>query len=93
MDTWFNVTLGLLFLGLGLANTLLMFHLWGYPYDHATRRSSAPRALVLTDRAAGYAFLLIYLYLMSEMLPRIWHYQIELPAPKEAWQDETRKSA
>ncbi len=80
MDTWFNVTLGLLFLGLGLANTLLMFHLWGYPYDHATRRSSAPRALVLTHRAAGYAFLLIYLYLMSEMLPRIWHYQIELPA-------------
>jgi mono/diheme cytochrome c family protein len=80
MDTWFNVVLGLLFLGLGLANTLLMFHLWGYPYDHAAHRSSAPRALMLAHRATGYAFLLIYLYLMSEMLPRIWHYQIELPA-------------
>jgi len=79
METWLNVVLGLLFLGLALANTLLMYHLWGFPYDHAAHKSSAPRSLVLTHRATGYAYLLIYLYLMSEMLPRIWHYQIELP--------------
>jgi mono/diheme cytochrome c family protein len=79
METWLNVVLGLLFLGLALANTLLMYHLWGFPYDHAAHKSSAPRGLVLTHRATGYAYLLIYLYLMSEMLPRIWHYQIELP--------------
>jgi mono/diheme cytochrome c family protein len=80
MDTWFNVVLGLLFLGLGLANTLLMYYLWGYPFDHATNKSSAPRSLMLVHRATGYAFLFVYIYLMSEMLPRIWHYQIELPA-------------
>lgn len=79
METWLNVVLGLLFLGLALANTLLMYHLWGFPYDHAAHKSGAPRSLVLTHRATGYAYLLIYLYLMSEMLPRIWHYQIELP--------------
>lgn len=79
MDTWLNVALGLGFLALGLANTLLMYHLWGYPFDERSQRSSAPRRLVLAHRATGYAFLAIYLYLMSEMLPRIWHYQIELP--------------
>jgi mono/diheme cytochrome c family protein len=79
METWLNVVLGLLFLALGLANTLLMFHLWGYPFDHATNKSSAPRWLMRTHRATGYAFLAIYLYLMVQMLPRIWHYQIELP--------------
>lgn len=80
METWLNVGLGLLFLGTGLANVLLMYHLWGYPYDKASHKSSAPRALVLTHRVTGYVFVLIYLYLMSQMLPRIWHYQIELPA-------------
>jgi mono/diheme cytochrome c family protein len=70
----------LLFLVLALANVFLMFRIWGYPYDKARLASSAPRSLVLTHRVTGYAFLLIYLYLMSQMLPRIWHYQIELPA-------------
>jgi mono/diheme cytochrome c family protein len=79
METLLNVVLGLLFLALGVVNTLLMFHLWGYPFDHATHRSSAPRWLMRVHRATGYAFLLIYLYLMAQMLPRIWHYQIELP--------------
>jgi len=79
MNTWMNVLLGLSFLGLALANTLLMYHLWGFPYDKATHRSSAPRGLVLTHRATGYAYLAIYIYLMGEMLPRLWHYQVELP--------------
>lgn len=80
METWLNVGLGLLFFGVGLANVLLMYRIWGYPYDKATLKSSAPRSLVLSHRLAGYLFLLIYVYLMSQMLPRIWHYQIELPA-------------
>lgn len=79
MGTWMNVLLGLAFLGLALANTLLMYFLWGFPYDKATHRSSAPRGLVLTHRATGYGYLLIYIYLMGEMLPRLWHYQVELP--------------
>ncbi len=80
METWLNVGLGLAFLALGLANVLLMYRIWGYPYDKVALRSHAPRALVLTHRITGYAFVLIYFYLMSQMLPRIWHYQIELPA-------------
>ncbi len=80
METWLNVFLGLAFLLLALVNTLLMYHLWRYPYDKTTHTSSAPRSLILVHRATGYAFLIIYLYLMSQMLPRIWHYQIELPA-------------
>ncbi len=80
MVVWLNLVLGLTFLALALANTLLMYRLWGYAYDHETNRSSAPRWLVLVHRATGYAFVLIYLYLMSEMLPRLWQYQIELPA-------------
>src|SRR5438477_322064 len=73
METWLNVGLGLAFFGVGLANVLLMFRIWGYPYDKARLKSSAPRALVLTHRLLGYLFVLIYLYLMSQMLPRIWH--------------------
>ncbi len=80
MEVGLNLVLGLSFLALALANTLLMYRLWGYAYDHATHRSSAPRWLVLTHRATGYAFVLIYILLMSEMLPRLWQYQIELPA-------------
>ncbi len=80
MDTLFNVVLGLVFLALGLANTLLMYRLWGYPYDEATHATTAPRSLRRLHRATGYAFLLVYLYLMGEMLPRLWQYQIELPA-------------
>ncbi len=31
MDTFANAILGLVFWGLGLANTILMYKLWGYP--------------------------------------------------------------
>ena len=39
-----NIILGLLFLALAIANTLLMYHLWGYPYDYERHRSPARRA-------------------------------------------------
>lgn len=80
METWMNVGLGLVFLATGLANLLLMYRIWGFPYDKAKLKTNAPRSLILTHRITGYVFVLIYLYLMSQMLPRIWHYQIELPA-------------
>ena len=38
METWLNVALGLTFLALGMANMLLMFRLWGYPFDHAAHK-------------------------------------------------------
>lgn len=80
MDTFSNAVLGLIFLGLSFASTFLMFKLWGYPFDHEKLRSSAPRSLMFLHRAIGYVYLAIYIYLMSQMLPRLWSYQVELPA-------------
>ena len=80
MDSLVNAVLGLVFLGLALVGTFLMFKLWAYPFDHNTFKSEAPRFLMILHRAIGYAYLAIYLYLMSQMVPRIWSYQIELPA-------------
>jgi len=80
MGTLGNAILGLIFWILGVANTLLMFKLWGYPFDHERMASAAPRPLMLLHRATGYAFLATYLYLMSQMVPRMWQYQVELPA-------------
>jgi mono/diheme cytochrome c family protein len=75
-----NAVLGLTFWAVGFANTLLMFKLWGYPFDHERMVSAAPRLLMLLHRALGYLFLGIYLYLMWQMVPRMWQYQVELPA-------------
>jgi hypothetical protein len=46
MNAVFNSLLGIAFLGVGAAATFLMYHLWGYPYDKETLRSSAPRGLI-----------------------------------------------
>jgi len=80
METLGNAILGLIFWILGIANTLLMYKLWGYPFDQDRMVSAAPRPFMLLHRATGYAFLAIYLYLMSQMVPRMWQYQVELPA-------------
>ena len=80
MSPALNSYLGIAFLVLGLASTLLMYHLWGYPYDKEKHQSSAPRWLMNLHRLMGYAFLAIYLILMWQMVPRLWNYQIELPA-------------
>ncbi len=63
MGTLGNVVLGLAFWVVGFANTLLMFKLWGYPFDHEKMASAAPRPLMLLHRALGYVFLGIYVYL------------------------------
>ena len=80
MSPTLNTYLGIAFLVLGLASTLLMYHLWGYPYDKEKMQSSAPRWMMNLHRLMGYAFVVIYLVLMWQMVPRLWNYQIELPA-------------
>ncbi len=72
--------LGVAFLILGFAAMFLMFHLWGYPFDKATRKSAAPRWAMLLHRGLGYAFAVIYVVMMWKMLPRLWEYQVEFPA-------------
>ena len=44
------VLLGILFLFLASAGTFLMYKLWGYPFDHDTHRSAAPRYLMRIHR-------------------------------------------
>lgn len=79
MDIALSVTLGLLFLITAFAAVFLMFHLWGYPYDKVTRRSAAPPALMRLHRVLGWAYTGLYVVMMSEMVPRLWNYQVELP--------------
>ena len=75
-----NAILGIAFFISGTAATFLMYHCWGYPYDKEKHKSSAPESLVFTHRLLGYIYLGIYVYLMVQMVPRMWNYQVELPA-------------
>ena len=68
------------FLGVGAAATFLMYHLWGYPYDKETLHSSAPRGLIRLHRVLGYVYVMLYVYFLVQMVPRLWNYQIEFPA-------------
>ena len=80
MDPVANAILGIVFLALGAAGTFLMYHLWGYPFDHETHTSEAPPRLMRIHRLIGWLYLILYLYFMSQMVPRLWNYQIEFPA-------------
>jgi len=73
-------TLGVAFVVLGFGAMFLMYHLWGYPFDKATRTSAAPRWAMYLHRVLGYLFALVYVLLMVEMVPRLWQYQVEFPA-------------
>ena len=81
MDAALSAFLGLLFLFLGFAAVLLMFRIWGYPFDHERHISSAPAWLVLVHRAVGLAYLVLYLVMMYHMVPRLFLYQVEF-APR-----------
>ena len=75
-----NSLIGIVFLGLAAALTFLMFYVWKFPFDHERYKSAAPSLAVLSHRIMGYLFVLIYLYIMWSMVPRLWSYQVELPA-------------
>src|ERR1700690_1241518 len=75
-----NSVLGLVFLVDGAAATFLMYHLWGYPYDKETLHSSAPPQLVRLHRLLGYVYVILYVFFLVQMVPRLWNYQIEFPA-------------
>ena len=80
MDTSVSTALGLVFLTLSVASVFLMYKLWGYPYNEETHTSTAPRSLTLLHRCIGYSYRIIYLIMMWHMVPRLWSYQVELPA-------------
>ena len=80
MNTLGHAALGTVFLLISASLTFLMFYLWGFPFDHEKLRSDAPPALMQLHRILGYVYVGIYIYFMIEMIPRMWTYQIELPA-------------
>ena len=79
MSSSTSAILGLVFLGLANASVFLMFKLWGYPFNHETHKSEAPRSLMLLHRCLGYAYAILYIFMMWHMVPRLWNYQVELP--------------
>jgi mono/diheme cytochrome c family protein len=79
MSTATSTIFGIVFLVLGNASVFLMYKLWGYPFDHETRTSAAPKSLMFVHRAIGYAYLILYIFMMWHMVPRLWNYQVELP--------------
>ena len=79
MSSSTSAILGLIFLGLANASVFLMFKLWGYPFDKETHKSEAPRSLTLLHRCLGYAYAILYIFMMWHMIPRLWNYQVELP--------------
>jgi hypothetical protein len=79
MSTSTSAILGLIFLGLANASVFLMFKLWGYPFDKETHKSEAPPSLMLLHRFIGYAYAILYVFMMWHMVPRLWNYQVELP--------------
>lgn len=79
MNTVTSATIGVLLLILSFAATVLMFYLWRFPFDKVARTSAAPRSLMRVHHFIGYAYVLVYLIMMSQMVPRMWQYQVELP--------------
>ncbi len=72
--------LGFVFLVLSFVTTFLMFQFWGYPYDEEKKKSSCPQWKMNIHRFCGFAYVVVYLILMWQMVPRLWQYQVEFPA-------------
>lgn len=79
-STMGNSLLGLVFLALAGLITFLMFYVWKFPFDHEKLKSSAPPQVIFSHRILGYIYVIIYIFIMWNMVPRLWSYQIELPA-------------
>ena len=86
MSTTLSMWLGIAFVLLAIAATLLQAWLWSFPMvpdpggPDPNGRSTAPRGWTRLHRLLGLAYVVIYLVLMWAMVPRLWEYQLELPA-------------
>lgn len=81
MSTTLSMWLGMVFVALALIAVLLQAWLWNPKYwDAEKKKSHAPPFWMWVHRIVGYAFLAVYVLMMLEMVPRLWEYQIELPA-------------
>ena len=86
MGTTLSMWLGITFTVLAIAATILQAWLWSFPMvpdpggPDPNGKSTAPKSWTLVHRFMGVAYVLIYVVLMVEMVPRLWEYQVELPA-------------
>ncbi|MBA3548022.1 MAG: hypothetical protein H0T76_16180 [Nannocystis sp.] len=73
-----SIVLGLGFVLLGITAVMLQAWLWGFPLEDG--HSTAPRLWTRIHRVVGLSFVAIYITMMIFMVPRLWEYQVELPA-------------
>ena len=86
MSTTLSMWLGIAFVVSGVIATILQAWLWSFPMvpdpggPDPNGKSTAPRFWTQVHRLLGLIFVIIYVVLMVEMIPRLWEYQVELPA-------------
>jgi len=78
MSSTLSIVLGLSFVVLGITAVMLQAWLWGFPMENG--HSTAPRMWTRIHRVVGLSFVAIYVTMMIFMIPRLWEYQVELPA-------------
>ena len=78
LNTTISMWLGIAFLLLAIVATVLQAWLWSFPMvpdpggPDPNGKSTAPRLGTLAHRISGLLFVLIYIVLMVEMIPRLW---------------------
>ncbi|MDQ3035424.1 MAG: hypothetical protein M3Y87_23670, partial [Myxococcota bacterium] len=81
MSVTLSMWLGVAFLALCVIAVVLQAWLWNPKYwDPVAKKSHAPRFWMGVHRVVGYAYAAIYVVMMFYMVPRLWEYQVELPA-------------
>ena len=81
MSTTLSMWLGIAFLALAIIAVLLQAWLWGPKFwNEEKKKTEAPKFWLRMHALAGYAYGVIYVVMMWNMLPRLWEYQYELPA-------------
>ena len=86
MSTTISMWLGIAFVVISIVATILQAWLWSFPMvpdpggPDPNGRSTAPRSWTNIHRFLGLAYVLIYVALMIEMVPRLWEYQVEFPS-------------
>ena len=86
MSTTLSMWLGILFVVLAVVASILQAWLWSFPMvpdpggPDPNGKSTAPKLWTSVHRLLGLMYVVIYVILMIEMVPRLWEYQFELPA-------------
>lgn len=86
MSTTVSMWLGIAFVAIAILASVLQAWLWSFPMvpdpggPDPNGKSTAPQHWTNTHRLLGLAYVVIYVALMAEMVPRLWEYQYELPA-------------